>query len=490
VSLALRCTQGALTGELIEIDHELLLGRELPGISGLGGDPKLSRRHARVFVQGSRLIVEDLGSTNGTWVNDQRLTGPHQLQVGDRLRLGQTGFEVCETQQHVATELEAAPPAASDAPRSAPYLEVVAGPMAGRQIALGSELAIGRSFAEPGGLGGDSQLSRRHARVARGSGGAYFLQDTGSTNGTILNGERLRQTQVLGDGDEIKVGSTTLVAHGLPRSPLSAESDAAHEHSAAHGYADAAPPEVAGRRAFAPQGAARARLGSRRLILAFASVFVAAMIVGVAAVVLATPPGSRTCPTGFVCLKPTTGPPLQALATFRGALGWRAEYDPQLLQASTTNATGNELVLHESDHQDHNWGLAPGSDLIGIEVRAFAADQVSAATAMKSLGSSLSSQLIGAATAPNSDQMFDSPALGFHSGVGEVLEGNAQTPQGPGGLVKVATLAATSGNVTIAAGVVYSVQRAQNQQSNPDRVLDELGDQVIETVRFPSDGAT
>jgi pSer/pThr/pTyr-binding forkhead associated (FHA) protein len=486
VSLALRCTEGALAGQLIEIDHELVLGRELPGTSGLGGDPKLSRRHARVFVRGSQLVVEDLGSTNGTWVNDQRLAAAHQLELGDQLRVGQTSFEVCDTREHGATEVPGAPSVVTgpDASGPAPHLEVTAGPLAGRDIALGSELAIGRSFGEPGALGGDRQLSRRHARIARGSGGAYFLQDTGSTNGTILNGERLRQTQVLGDGDEIKVGSSMLVAHGLPRTPLSAEPAADHPYAAAH--AQARP----GGRAFAPQGAAHARLGSRRLILAFSGVFAAALIVAVAAVVLATPPGSRTCPSGFVCLKPTKAPPLQALATFRGALGWRAEYDPQLLHATTTNASGNELVLHESDDQDQNWGLPPGSDLIGIEVRAFAADRVSAGAAMKNLGSSLSSQLIGAASAPSSDEMFGSPALGFHSAVGEVLEGNAQTPQGPGGLIKVATLAATSGNVTIAAGVVYSVQRAQSQQSNPDRVLDELGDQVIETIRFPSDGAT
>jgi hypothetical protein len=375
-----------------------------------------------------------------------------------------------------------------------PCLEVVAGPMAGRQIPLYSQLAIGRSFGEPGALGGDSQLSRRHALIARGSGGVYFVQDTGSTNGTILNGERLRQTHLLGDGDEIKVGSSTLIAHGLPRAPLTAElpAESEHIHAPAAGGAPvpAGAPMPAGVRAFAPQGAAHARLGSHRLVLAFASVFVLALIVAVAAVALATPPGSRTCPNGFVCSKPTTAPPLHALATFRGALGWHAEYDSQLLTATTTDANGNELVLHESDRQDRSWGLGPGSDLIGIEVRAFPAGQVSAQAAMKNLAGALSSDLIGAATAPSSDQMFGSPALGFHAGVGEVLEGNAQTPQGPGGLIKVATLAAGSGNVTIVAGVVYSVQRAQDQQSNPDRVLDELGDQVIETIRFPSDGAT
>jgi hypothetical protein len=498
VSLALRCTEGALAGQLIEVDHELLLGRELPGTSGLGGDPKLSRRHARLFVQDSQLVIEDLGSTNGTWVNDRRLTAAHRLKLGETVRVGQTCLEVGDgagapslAEKGGAFSGAGANPATEPAPAatpSAPCLEVVAGPMAGQEIALYAQLAIGRSFGEPGALGGDAQLSRRHARIARGAGGVYFVQDTGSTNGTILNGERLRHAHALGDGDEIRLGSSTLIAHGLPRAPLSGGPAAEHDHD--HEPVQVRAPAAAGVRAFAPQGAAHARLGSRRLILAFASVFVAALIIAVAAVALVTPPGTRTCPNGFVCSKPTTAPPLRALATFQGALGWHAEYDSQLLTATTASVSGNQLVLHESDHQDRTWSLAPGSDLIGIEVRAFPAAQVSAQAAMKNLAGALSSDLIGAEAAPSSDQMFGSPALGFHPGVGEVLEGSAQTPQGPGGLVKVATLAASSGDVTIVTGVVYDVQRAQDQQSNPDRVLDQLGDQVIETIRFPSDGAT
>jgi pSer/pThr/pTyr-binding forkhead associated (FHA) protein len=51
--------------------------------------------HARVFHDPSgRLTVEDLGSTNGTFVNDQKLVAPAMLTPGDKVRVGQTTVEL------------------------------------------------------------------------------------------------------------------------------------------------------------------------------------------------------------------------------------------------------------------------------------------------------------------------------------------------------------------------------------------------------------
>ncbi|RLC83321.1 MAG: hypothetical protein DRJ03_17515, partial [Chloroflexi bacterium] len=78
---------------------ELIVGREDP-VSGVfpeidltdhGGDEGgVSRRHARIFVQGTQILVEDLNSTNYTYVSQQRLTPgqPHPLNDGDELRFG------------------------------------------------------------------------------------------------------------------------------------------------------------------------------------------------------------------------------------------------------------------------------------------------------------------------------------------------------------------------------------------------------------------
>jgi DNA-binding winged helix-turn-helix (wHTH) protein len=48
----------------------------------------VSRRHARIVVNGALAVVEDLGSQNGTWVNDQRVSGPTALSDGDDVRFG------------------------------------------------------------------------------------------------------------------------------------------------------------------------------------------------------------------------------------------------------------------------------------------------------------------------------------------------------------------------------------------------------------------
>ena len=51
-----------------------------------------SSRHARIVKQGGALILEDLGSTNGTLLNDQPLEGPAPLHAGDRVRIGDSEF--------------------------------------------------------------------------------------------------------------------------------------------------------------------------------------------------------------------------------------------------------------------------------------------------------------------------------------------------------------------------------------------------------------
>lgn len=51
--------------------------------------PLASRRHAWTWRQGNQEIIEDLGSTHGTWVNGQRLAGPRMLQTGDVIQMGE-----------------------------------------------------------------------------------------------------------------------------------------------------------------------------------------------------------------------------------------------------------------------------------------------------------------------------------------------------------------------------------------------------------------
>jgi pSer/pThr/pTyr-binding forkhead associated (FHA) protein len=57
-------------------------------------DTYASQQHARIFGRNGGWYVEDLGSTNGTFVNEQRLVAPAMLQPGDRVRIGTTTVEL------------------------------------------------------------------------------------------------------------------------------------------------------------------------------------------------------------------------------------------------------------------------------------------------------------------------------------------------------------------------------------------------------------
>jgi FHA domain len=59
-------------------------------------DPFASTRHARLLRQGPVVVLEDMGSTNGTFLNEELLSGPQPLHGGDRVRIGDSEFTYVE----------------------------------------------------------------------------------------------------------------------------------------------------------------------------------------------------------------------------------------------------------------------------------------------------------------------------------------------------------------------------------------------------------
>ncbi len=80
-------------GRSYELGPEVTLGRSPRCIVHLE-DRFASGVHARVFERNGELWLEDLGSTNGTFLNEERLVAPTRLQRGDRVRVGNTVLEV------------------------------------------------------------------------------------------------------------------------------------------------------------------------------------------------------------------------------------------------------------------------------------------------------------------------------------------------------------------------------------------------------------
>ena len=87
---------GPASGTRIAVTSEpFVFGRSEDELGSLGGDPELSRRHASVsFLDPDHLLVEDLSSTNGTFVNDHRITAPTVVRPGDSLRIGATTLQI------------------------------------------------------------------------------------------------------------------------------------------------------------------------------------------------------------------------------------------------------------------------------------------------------------------------------------------------------------------------------------------------------------
>jgi hypothetical protein len=97
VSQLLRVTGGDAAGAEIEVAAEFLIGRAAEGDGSLGGDAELSREHARITRGAGGLTIEDLGSTNGTFVNDTRIAAPTPIQIGDKISLGGSALLVAGT---------------------------------------------------------------------------------------------------------------------------------------------------------------------------------------------------------------------------------------------------------------------------------------------------------------------------------------------------------------------------------------------------------
>ena len=89
--LRVHTAAGLRSGSAYDLSDGALLGR------GDSADIRLedafaSTRHARLVAEGDVIVLEDLGSTNGTYLNGEPLRGPQPLHIGDRIKIGDSEF--------------------------------------------------------------------------------------------------------------------------------------------------------------------------------------------------------------------------------------------------------------------------------------------------------------------------------------------------------------------------------------------------------------
>jgi pSer/pThr/pTyr-binding forkhead associated (FHA) protein len=218
----------------VDGSDEITLGRA-PGNTVELPQRNVSRKHARIFVEGGALLVEDLQSANGVLLNGHRLTAPKALQDGDQLRIGDYGLVLQhDTDIHRIQVVEAdtiespvvdlhdtAPHAVATLVAEAqPRLLALTGRLKGTLWTLGrSEVRVGKdaqaelSIPQP-------SLADFHARLVQTGGNDWRVQEL-ARSGVRVNGVACADSP-LRDGDVLELGPLRLrfVGPGAPTPQL------------------------------------------------------------------------------------------------------------------------------------------------------------------------------------------------------------------------------------------------------------------------------
>lgn len=209
-----------------------LIGRK--GGDLLLRDTKISSEHAAIEFRDGKFVLVDLNSTNGTFVNDQRVTDK-PLKHLDEIKLGfstllfkmslkskakgggrsasDENSQVSDISQTDIDSIHSVPPVAlpnsgTAEPREV-IVQIIGGPHRGTKLKTQKEnLIIGRVNSDIA-LKDDKDVSRKHAVIELLAGDQLFIRDLASTNGTFVNEARIANSK-LKDGDEIRIGNSVL----------------------------------------------------------------------------------------------------------------------------------------------------------------------------------------------------------------------------------------------------------------------------------------
>jgi len=177
----------------VPLDRAAIVVGSIPGARVHISSKSVSRAHAILVRDGAEVVVRDLVSRNGTFVNQERVR-EHALKNGDVVQIGDWQFQL---KASAGAEIERAPSGAHIEGEEIPPVE-----MRGRTMLIG-----GREGCDVVVKGTD--VGPAHAIIFSVEGG-HQVRDLGW--GTSLNGEQIHQ-QPINDGDELTISGKTLVFH-------------------------------------------------------------------------------------------------------------------------------------------------------------------------------------------------------------------------------------------------------------------------------------
>jgi S1-C subfamily serine protease len=210
---SIRVIAGKASGKDIQLDGEFLIGRAAESEDGkLGDDPEISRNHARIVRRaGDQLAIEDLGSTNGTFVNGKRIDKAEVLRPGDTVKVGTTTLQVLDAagQAPQATALGTVPQQEQETSEQAtqaapgPQAAAPAAPVQPARPAAPAPAAQPPAAPPPGAPpGAPPQVPPRPPQPARPSGSKRGPIIAGVVGALVLIGVAVAAVVLLTGGDD------------------------------------------------------------------------------------------------------------------------------------------------------------------------------------------------------------------------------------------------------------------------------------------------
>ena len=168
----------------------------------------VSGKHCMVTQQGNTWLLEDLKSSNGVFVNGNRISSPRQITSNDQITLGLScPFPWDKLEPTKAPVYSTTYEPKGKVTQSKPSAVITAVPPAkGDSLIIGRNSSCDQVIAEP-------MVSARHAKIKWVTNGA-IIEDLGSSNGTFVNGVKIDQPTLIKAGDIIGLGSYTFTLGG------------------------------------------------------------------------------------------------------------------------------------------------------------------------------------------------------------------------------------------------------------------------------------
>ena len=218
--------EGPLTGLIIHFEegNEWVLGRDPDETDQTLEDPMVSRKHVICRLTAEGYLLENLSAVNPATQNGLVITEPVLLREGDIIQIGSTFFRFTEqalespstpTPWEEPFHTENRPSSFDLSPEKGErwMLKVISGPNTGAEFSLGKggTYIAGKDPSTCDIVFQDLSVSRQHAKITLTEEGQVFIEDLGSRNGILINGDLVQEKKELTSQDLLSLGTTSLL---------------------------------------------------------------------------------------------------------------------------------------------------------------------------------------------------------------------------------------------------------------------------------------